>query len=1293
MDFAKSTLAAFALMGLTAWAGTLEDGFKAPPNEVKPWCYWWWQNGHADEKSITADLEGMAKLGFGGFLLSDSRGYWDDDNHVVVPKPEFDVMSPEWRRLVQYALKEARRLGLKASFNTATSGGKLCGPWKVGADAPKRLMCRVYPAGTAFETPDFPYWQDIASFTVEAPADQVKAYVDRGWYEAGDGTKTQVAESRNSKGLTSWLPVARVCFGAPSAQTPQAGDTFVVRFGSTTVPDHAYDVDVLDPDAIRAHFNRFTGAIMDEAGPDFVGADKTIVGIYSVSWEGVVPMWSKNFPEDFRKYVGYDFNDALPVLAGFAPKGVDPQKVLVDCRRARNRMFCDNFYGTLKDLAAARGCIMFSENGGPWHRDPEIFQEADQLAFYALNDMPQGEFWQNEQGLSTQQFADNDRVDRFFMRGAVSAGHVYGKRRISAESFTHMRRHWSMSPSVLRTPVDKMFADGGNFVVWHTYSLSPEKFGVPGGEYFAGTHINGNVTWHDEAKGFLDYLARCQYLLNQGEPVVDIAVKAGSTPYADWGRYRDGVKGYGEKIPVGYNYDLVDDAAWATSKVADGYRVFPSGMRYPAVRPAQPDVEGPFTFAHRRTASEDIYFLQGFEKGKAIFRVQDKAAQLWDAVTGEIVPVAAEKTADGRLAVALDLTETGSAIVVFTPGESRAAASAPEMETLTVDTPWKVSFAYHKLGHTRHLPKPRTLEKLTEWTASDDPDLRFFSGTATYETTLRLQQVHALNPEDATLCLGPLPTGVAHVWVNDVDCGTVWCAPWTVKVPGGAIKGNTKIVVKYTNNWTNRLVGDCDLDPSDRVTTSCLQLLKGGRRKPNGKTLNIYSGYCSEDTLQKSGLIGPVTIQTPLKPAKEVKAPAWFESGVVYQMSLRTFTRGGTFAAAAELLEHVKETGANIVYLTPFVEMDRDMDRAGWSTRQIKSGYETPKNPYRISNYDAIDPEYGTEADLKAFMEKAHGLGLKVMFDLVYLHAGPNNVIAKAIPDAFQKNPDGSVKMTFWRFPYINFKSKGARRYLIDNMLRFVRDFDVDGFRCDVGDQVPEEFWHEAFAAVRKVKPDFAALNEGELPSHVQRTFNANYDWNWSYAMREAVQNAPGRCPLVKRIAWENTYRAKCPKTALTAVFLENHDIATDDWSKRLDSMLPVEAVNAAFAGIFLARAVPVIWNGNEIADGSKTSFFGPVEHPARIAETINWEKAMRPAAKKRMAALQELARLRRENPAIGFGTMTFVPNDQPARVLTFVREVPGTRCLVAVNLSGEPADITADGRKVALQAWEWKVL
>lgn len=830
----------------------LVESFRNPPIDAKPWCYYGGNGGNIDEDTITRDLESMARLGFGGILFSDIRGYWDNDDHLIMPKPHLEVMSPEWRKVVIHTIKECDRLGLKFAANTATCGGALKGVWPVGGDAPKRLMCRVYAADADFEKPVFEHWTDIAECTVKVSKHDAEKMISRGWYEAGDGTRTQHAHTANSKDEKVWIETL-------SDEDSDAVDCRV-RFGATVIPGHDKDVDVLDPNAIRRHFNRFIGALMDEAGPELVGLDKTFAFIYSVSWEGVVPQWSVNFREDFRRLAGYDIDGFWPELAGFKKPGTDPMKFMRDFRRARNDMFRENFYGTLRTIARERGVGMFSENGGPWRREPEVFLEADQLKTLSLNDMPQGEFWLNEDGTTTEIFGLDDHADRFFTRAIASAAHVYGKKRASAESFTHMTRHWSISPGILRKVIDKAFADGINHVVWHTFTQTQDKFGVPGSVYFAGTHIGRTVTWYEEAGGFLKYLQRCEAMLQAGYPVIDIPVKCGDTPYAGWGRFRDRTS-CGVDIPKGYNYDMVNDEEWAKSTIKDGSRIMASGMRYPLELPQKPDLEGPFTFMHRKVGSCDVYFVEGNFDADATFRVTgEKKVELFDAVTGNITKATYSKTDDGRYTLPLNLSETGSIFVVFSDGKNVPELS-PEntnVKPLEITGTWDLSFKYHLLTHNRYLPKPIKTDALFDWSLSDDNDIKHFAGTASYRITFNVPQ----GANYRSLSTGALPTGVARVFVNGIDCGVIWCAPWEIEIPSGIlVEGENSLEIRYTNNWTNRLIGDAYLEPEDRVTRSNLQFVKGSRIKANGKTLNPFSGYSSVDPLQKAGLLGPVVLK------------------------------------------------------------------------------------------------------------------------------------------------------------------------------------------------------------------------------------------------------------------------------------------------------------------------------------------------------------------------------------------------------------------------------------------------
>ena len=169
------------------------------------------------------------------------------------------------------------------------------------------------------------------------------------------------------------------------------------------------------------------------------------------------------------------------------------------------------------------------------------------------------------------------------------------------------------------------------------------------------------------------------------------------------------------------------------------------------------------------------------------------------------------------------------------------------------------------------------MEKLRDWTTYGTDDgaastsLRYFSGTATYRTTLQLPQPVLRSfgeggARNCTLSLGSVPTGLAHVFVNGIDCGVAWCAPWEVDVSSAVREGDNEIEIRYTNNWYNRLVGDCFLKPEDRVTRSALRYSTKPRAKSDPKRPwmllpTVYSGPAVSDTLQQSGLCGPVSIR------------------------------------------------------------------------------------------------------------------------------------------------------------------------------------------------------------------------------------------------------------------------------------------------------------------------------------------------------------------------------------------------------------------------------------------------
>lgn len=161
---------------------------------------------------------------------------------------------------------------------------------------------------------------------------------------------------------------------------------------------------------------------------------------------------------------------------------------------------------------------------------------------------------------------------------------------------------------------------------------------------------------------------------------------------------------------------------------------------------------------------------------------------------------------------------------------------------------------------------------------------------------------------------------------------------------------------------------------------------------------------------------------------KAICPPEWLSRSAVYQINARTFSQEGTIKAVTNELPKLKDLGFRVMYLCPIFEEDDSENREFWSTRQKKSETNNPKNPYRMNNYFRIDSEYGTENDLREFIEEAHRLGMRVLLDLVYLHIGPNAPILKRHPEFARQDRDGNIICTEWNFPYLDYTSDGTSR-------------------------------------------------------------------------------------------------------------------------------------------------------------------------------------------------------------------------------------------------------------------------
>ncbi len=428
----------------------------------------------------------------------------------------------------------------------------------------------------------------------------------------------------------------------------------------------------------------------------------------------------------------------------------------------------------------------------------------------------------------------------------------------------------------------------------------------------------------------------------------------------------------------------------------------------------------------------------------------------------------------------------------------------------------------------------------------------------------------------------------------------------------------------------------------------------------------------------------------PLHEQTARQSPDWFRRGLTYQMMPRAMSEAGTLKGAGEQLDRLCEMGVSIVYLLPVNAADTDMDRKNWSPRQIKSGFNDPRNPYRAGDYFHVDPEYGTDQDLKDFVDKAHSLGMKVFLDLVFLHCGPSAQVIRQHPEYFQHDGEGNLKTGPWHFPIFDYGRRDTREYVKSIMCYYIADFNVDGFRLDVADSIPLDFWDEARTALDALRPGTVLCAEGQKPANTIHAFDANYSWPVCGPLISGMDKFFGKGEEFDASAIRTSYEkymSGAPRGTILWNYMENHDTATDAFEARREKVWGYDASTLGLAFIFAMEGVPLIFTGQEACYDKRVSLFGHKDC------WIDWEEALSSAnAGERVANIKHWSELRNRYSSLTDGETVWLDNDQPKAVSSFVRRDGVSRDVIFVgNFSDKKIKVKlGDGSKYRLAPWEY---
>jgi hypothetical protein len=346
-------------------------------------------------------------------------------------------------------------------------------------------------------------------------------------YESKNGSVWRVSNRTTAQQITDQnsVPLAKIinltselnADGSLNWKAP-AGSWTILRIGHTSTGHTnatggggmGLECDKFNPEAIKLQFSKWYGEALRQGGPEI--AAKVLNTFHVDSWECGSQNWSTNFKAEFLKRRGYDLTPYLPIMTGLPVQSASvSENFLYDVRQTISELVVDKFYKTLAALAKESKVTFSAESVAPT-------MLSDGLMHYKTVDLPMGEFWLN----SPTHDKPNDMLD------AISGAHIYGKNIIGAEAFTTVRMDWNEHPGNMKTLMDRNFALGINKMVFHVFTHNPWVDQKPGMTLDGvGLYFQRDQTWWKQGKAWVDYAERVQKLLQEGKPVVDIAVFTG----------------------------------------------------------------------------------------------------------------------------------------------------------------------------------------------------------------------------------------------------------------------------------------------------------------------------------------------------------------------------------------------------------------------------------------------------------------------------------------------------------------------------------------------------------------------------------------------------------------------------------------------------------------------------------------------------------------------------------------------------------------------------------------------